>query len=194
MGTSIGSKVLRYWQAYLLATIFEVTGAVLVGYNITETLRQGIINIPDFEGAPKELLLGQLAILGSTSLFIFIATLFGLPVAGSHSIIGATIGFSTLMRGTKGIHWWKILEIFISWLVSPILSGLTSVILYIVLDFAVLRRKHPLKCGLRTLPIFYFVCFGFITFAVVFHASKGYLSAYKGWCHLCTDICEALFA
>lgn len=76
MGTSIGSKALKHWQAYLLATIFEVLGAVLVGilhwesnviqgYNITETLRKGIVEIHDYEGDPEDLLLGQLAILGS---------------------------------------------------------------------------------------------------------------------------------
>ncbi|KAH7691413.1 phosphate permease [Aphelenchoides avenae] len=41
-----------------------------------------------------------------------------------------------------------------------------------IVDFAVLRRRNPVKCGLRALPIFYFVCVAFNTFVVVYGGSK----------------------
>lgn len=63
-----------------------------------------------------------------------------LPVSTTHSIVGATLGFSLLLRGTEGIMWRKVAKIAASWVLSPLISGLVSASLYMVVDFAVLRR------------------------------------------------------
>uniref|UniRef100_A0A914E6I6 Phosphate transporter n=1 Tax=Acrobeloides nanus TaxID=290746 RepID=A0A914E6I6_9BILA len=125
-----------------------------------------------YRNASQELLVGQVAVLGAVSAWLIIATIASAPVASTHSIIGAIIGFSVFMKGWKGIHWEMIVEIVVSWLVSPVLSGLTSIILYMIVDFTVLRRKEPLKCGFRVLPIFYFFVIAFLTFTVTFQGSE----------------------
>lgn len=61
-----------------------------------------------------------------------------------HSIVGATLGFSLLLRGTNGIEWLKVGEIATSWVIAPILSGITSCILYIIVDLTVLRKVSKL--------------------------------------------------
>jgi len=33
-------------------------------------------------------------------------------------------------------------------------------------------KKNPFECGLRVLPLFYFLCFSFYTFMVLFEGSK----------------------
>ncbi|MCP9264470.1 hypothetical protein DINM_022565 [Dirofilaria immitis] len=152
-GTSVGSKVLTLRQAYILAVIFETLGALLIGYNVTDTVRKGVIDLTLYKDKPKEIFVGQIAILGGCSLWLLIATLARLPVSSTHSITGATVGFGLMTRVG-------------SWFVSPILSGVVSAALYIVIEHSVLRRKNPFRCGLRVLPIFYWLCIAFNVFTV----------------------------
>src|SRR6218665_3425808 len=66
-GTSVGSGVLTLRQACILATIFEVLGAVTLGYNVSETIRTGMIDIKYFDGQNEILMLGFLsALIGSS--------------------------------------------------------------------------------------------------------------------------------
>lgn len=55
-GTSVGSKALKYWQAVLVASIFEFLGAVLLGANNTETMKAGVANPAAFKARPEILL------------------------------------------------------------------------------------------------------------------------------------------
>ncbi|KAL3082780.1 hypothetical protein niasHS_010582 [Heterodera schachtii] len=171
-GTSVGSKVLTLRNAFILATIMETLGAVLVGYNVTDAMRKEVVNIDLYMDHPNQFLLGQLAILGGGSVWLLTATLLRLPVSTTHSIVGAILGFTLVMNGVDGISWRKIIEIAFSWVLSPALSGFVSASLYLVVDFAVLRRRNPVKCGLRALPVFYFFCIAFNTFAIVYNGSK----------------------
>ncbi|KHJ92686.1 phosphate transporter family protein, partial [Oesophagostomum dentatum] len=137
-GTSVGSGVLTVIQAYILASIFETLGAVLVG----------------------------------CAAWLLMATILKMPVSTTHALVGATLGFSIVLRGFNGIRWMKIVNIVVSWFLSPALSGTISVILYLIVDFAVLRRENPFECGLRALPIFYFVCIAFNVLMVTWDGSK----------------------
>ncbi|VDM14624.1 unnamed protein product, partial [Wuchereria bancrofti] len=171
-GTSVGSGVLTLRKAYILAIIFESLGALFIGYNVTDTMRKSVINLNLYKDTPEELLVGQVAILAGCSTWLLIATFVQLPVSTTHSITGATVGFGLIMRGTEGIHWWKILNIVASWIISPLLSGIVSSILYIIVDFTVIRRKNPFECALRVLPYFYWFCIAFNTFAISYQGSK----------------------
>nr|CAD2178082.1 unnamed protein product [Meloidogyne enterolobii] len=65
--TSVGSGAIKLRTAYILATIIESAGAILLGYKVLQTLRFEVIDLEMYAEAPHELLLGQIAILGGIS-------------------------------------------------------------------------------------------------------------------------------
>ncbi|KAI6216211.1 Phosphate transporter [Aphelenchoides fujianensis] len=160
-GTSVGSKVLSLRNAYILATIFETAGAILVGFKVTDSMRKGIVDLQVYEATPNELLLGQLAILGGASIWLLLATKLKAPVSTTHSVVGATLGFTLLARGTHGIQWMMVLKIASSWIISPVLSGSVAITMYLLVDHFILRKKNPVAAGIVALPFIYFVCISF---------------------------------
>lgn len=55
-GTSVSAKALKYWQAVLVAAVFEFLGAVLLGANNTDTMKSGVADPKAFESRPEILM------------------------------------------------------------------------------------------------------------------------------------------
>ncbi|XP_060572629.1 sodium-dependent phosphate transporter 1-A-like [Ruditapes philippinarum] len=172
-GTSVGAKVLTIRQACILGTIFEIMGAILVGAKVSNTIRKGIIS-PDIytNGTEDVFMAGNVAALTGSCIWLMVATLFGLPVSGTHSIVGATLGFSMVVNGVKGIGWIKLAMIAASWFISPLLSGIVSALLFKLLDVLVLSKEKPLEYGLRLLPVFYALTLAVNLFSVFYKGSE----------------------
>ena len=135
-------------------------------------MRKGILDVKLYEGEEKELMLGLLSALGSSALWLLVATFLKLPISGTHSIVGSTIGFSLVARGSQGLNWSKLATIVGSWFVSPVMSGLMSVGLYMGINKYILQTKNPLKSGLWSLPIFYGITLFVNVFSIVHDGPK----------------------
>lgn len=179
-GTSVGSKVLTLRQACILATIFEIAGAVSMGYNVSSTIRNGMINLGAYENEVKLLMLGFLAALIGSTIWNLIATLAGMPISGTHSIVGAIIGFSVVAKGWGSVKWMGLIKIVASWFVSPLLSGIVSLAIYLFIRHYIINSEQALAHGLLALPFFYSVTVFVNVFSIV-HAGPGFLASVTWW-------------
>ncbi|EJF0788213.1 anion permease, partial [Campylobacter coli] len=145
-GTSVGAKTVTIKQALIIAAVFELSGAIFAGAEVTKTIRSGIVIFPNSLD-PMLFVIIMLAALLSSGVWIFIATKKGLPVSTTHSIVGGIVGASIMMGLLKfdGIQtlsmvkWSEILRIAISWVASPLLGGIVAYIIYSYIDKKILK-------------------------------------------------------
>ncbi len=172
MGTSVGSKALTFKQAVLVAAIFEFSGSVLVGSHVTNTIRKGIVDPMSFSASPELLILGMLAALLSAAFFLQLATTFGLPVSTTHSIVGAVVGFSIVARGFYSVDWIKFLQIFVSWVISPLLGATIAFLTFILIRRKILDVPHPGKAAQKYAPFLVFFVIVILVLSFIFKGLK----------------------
>jgi len=157
MSTSIGSKAVNVKRAIIIAIFFEFAGAYLGGSEVSNTLRHDIINTSTLLGSPELLIYGMLAVLLAGTVWMILASYFGMPVSITHAIVGAIVGFGALVYGVHAIYWKQVLLIGISWLTAPTLAGIISYTLFISVQRSILATPDPLANTERLLPIYLFV-------------------------------------
>ncbi|MCL4116740.1 UNVERIFIED_CONTAM: hypothetical protein GTU68_013933, partial [Idotea baltica] len=124
MGTSVGSGALTIKQAILAAIVFEFSGAYLAGGEVTNTIKNGIIDVSMISS--DLMVLGMLSALLAAGTWLLIASHKGWPVSTTHSIVGAVIGFAVVGVSFNAVHWSGVIPIVASWVISPVLAGLVS--------------------------------------------------------------------
>lgn len=157
MATSVGSKALTIKQAIIVAAIFEFAGAVLAGGQVTKTIRKGIVDADIMSGSPDLLLYGMLASLLAAGLWLLIASRNGWPVSTTHSIVGAIVGFAMVGIGMEAVKWDKIGLIVASWVISPLMAGTMSFMIFRSVQKLILNTSEPLMYAKRYVPIYIFL-------------------------------------
>jgi PiT family inorganic phosphate transporter len=156
MGTSVGSKALTIKQAILIAMVFEFAGAYLAGGEVTSTIRKGIVDSAVFADRPEDLVFGMLSALLAAGFWLLIASFMGWPVSTTHSIVGAIVGFAAVGVSADAVHWSKVGTIVMSWLVSPVMAGTISFLLFRSVQHLILLQDDPFTKAKRYIPIYMF--------------------------------------
>ncbi|MCS5543486.1 MAG: inorganic phosphate transporter [SAR86 cluster bacterium] len=167
MGTSVGTRALTLFQAILVACVFEFAGAYLAGGEVTSTIRKEIIDPTILSSSPDLLIFGMLSALLAAGSWLLIASYKGWPVSTTHSIVGAIVGFAAVGIGIDSVNWGEVTIIFSSWLVSPLVAGTFSFLIFKSVQILILNTSDPFTKAKRYVPIYMFLV-GFIISMVTF--------------------------
>jgi len=161
MGTSVGARALTISQAILVACIFEFAGAYLAGGEVTSTIRKGIIDPSLLSDSPQLLVFGMLASLLAAGTWLLIASYNGWPVSTTHSIVGAIVGFAAVGISVDAVSWTKVTSIVSSWIVSPLIAGTISFMIFRSVHHLILNTDNPFLNAKKYVPGYMFLV-GFV--------------------------------
>ncbi len=138
MAPLYGSRILNMKQILILAIIFAISGAILLGEGVAKSVGGSILLI-DYDATNVSQNAVIMTILISTAIWLIVASALGLPISSTHSTIGGIIGLGLLLGGGGGVNWGTILGMSIWWLLSPVV-GFT--VTYLVVK---ILQNHKLK-------------------------------------------------
>ena len=141
-GTAVSSRMLKFWVAAVLASIFVVTGAIVSGQAGIETLK-GLTSIR----------LDQAVISSvAAAVTVTIMTLLRLPVSTSQAVVGAIMGIGIL---NNQINLGGLGKIVACWVGTPVGAVIISIPLYYMvaaiynkLNLNLFRSDSLLRFGL----------------------------------------------
>ena len=121
MAPLYGSRILNIKQILILAAIFAIAGAVLLGEGVAKSVGDKILLL-DYESSGINQNAVVMTILISTAIVLILSSAFGLPISSTHATIGGIMGLGMLLGGGTGVNWSTILNMSIWWLASPIVG------------------------------------------------------------------------
>jgi len=121
MAPLYGSRILNMKQILILAAIFAIAGAVLLGEGVSKSVGDKILDL-DYNNPNINQNAVVLTILISTAIVLILSSAFGLPISSTHATIGGIMGLGMLLGGGTGVDWGTILEMSMWWLASPIVG------------------------------------------------------------------------
>jgi phosphate/sulfate permease len=124
----------------------------------TYTPNEGFVGSDSFSYAVSSpmssyvLACGMIAALLAAGTWLLIATWMSWPVSTTHSIVGAVVGFGFIALGYGGIAWGSVGMISIGWVVSPVISGAISYLLFSAILKMVFHKRDPVRAAKRLTP------------------------------------------
>jgi len=137
IATVVSTRVLSPSSAVLLAAALNFGGA-LVSTKVAQTIGGGLV---DKESVTQTVVLASM--IGAAS-WVAAMTWLGMPISGSHSLIGSLIGSATMARGSDVVNFAGVQKTLVAMLVSPI-AGLVFGFLLMWALLWIVRRWSPRK-------------------------------------------------
>lgn len=129
-GTAVGTKMVRFKTAAILCSIFVVLGAVIGGSGASATLNKlGTI----------EHLAAAFTVALAAALTTYFMSRAGIPISTSQAIIGSIIGWNVYSHLIT--DYVVLVKIASTWVISPILTGITTYILFKIVQYFFNRTK-----------------------------------------------------
>jgi PiT family inorganic phosphate transporter len=134
-GSAVGSRMLSFTRAAVIASVFVIIGAVLQGSGASDTLgRLGSVNAMG----------GAFTVALAAGLTVYFMTRAGLPVSTTQAIVGAIIGWNFFTN--NAVDTGALVQIVTTWVTGPILGALFAYALYHLVKISRRRIKvHQLK-------------------------------------------------
>jgi PiT family inorganic phosphate transporter len=134
-GSAVGSKMLTFRKAAIIASIFFILGAVIQGAGTSHTLgKLGSVNAIG----------GSFTLALAAAITIYMMTKFALPISTTQAIVGAIIGWNFFTGNkTDGVILSKIVA---AWIAGPVIGAVFAVLLYIIVKkFKNSTRIHLIR-------------------------------------------------
>ncbi|MDB2544297.1 inorganic phosphate transporter, partial [Woeseiaceae bacterium] len=104
---------------------------------------------------------GMLASLLAAGSWLLIASYNGWPVSTTHSIVGAIVGFAAVGISVDAVSWDKVISIVSSWIVSPLMAGTISFLIFRTVQHLILNTDDPFRNAKKYVPAYMFLV-GFV--------------------------------
>jgi PiT family inorganic phosphate transporter len=141
IATVVGTRVLSPFSAVILAAILNLAGA-MVGTEVANTMAKMIhvnpVTLAEQEGVMILIIAGLL----SAAIWAGLMTVAGLPISGSHSLIGGIIGAAVAAGGVDMLVGSNIAKTILAMLVAPVMGFIAAYFFYVLLIRATVRL-HP---------------------------------------------------
>ena len=120
-GTAVGSRMIRFKTAAIVASIFVILGAVIQGAGANHTLGK-LGNVSTIAAA--------FTVALAAALTVYWMTRMRLPVSTSQAIVGAIIGWNFYTNNPTDLN--ILTKIVTTWVSGPILGGVFAILLFML--------------------------------------------------------------
>ncbi len=121
-GSAVGSKMVTFRKAAIIASVFVIFGAVFQGAGASHTLgKLGSVNAIG----------GSFIVALAAAVTVYMMTRFALPVSTTQAIVGAIIGWNFFTGNTTDSA--TLSRIMVTWVSGPILGAIFAILLFILL-------------------------------------------------------------
>jgi phosphate/sulfate permease len=143
-GSAVGSKMVSFRKAAIIASVFFILGAVIQGSGTSHTLdKLGSVNAIG----------GSFTLAFAAAITIYMMTKFALPISTTQAIVGAIIGWNFFTGNHTDS---KTLEkIVLAWIAGPVIGAAFAILLYITVKkfkrsakIHLIRFESYIKTGL----------------------------------------------
>lgn len=134
-GSAVGSKMVSFRRAAIIASVFVILGAVIQGAGAADTLgKLGAVNAIG----------GSFTVALAAAITVYMMTKFALPVSTTQAIVGAIIGWNFFTGNSTDSK--ALSQILLTWVSGPVIGAVFAILLYILVKkFKRAARIHMVR-------------------------------------------------